>query len=72
MKATVSALFDQCKHETQIVVDVDPDTVIPDQVRGLGRCPDCMHAEHVVPVAGIAPRPGGKEVVLDSILMIPI
>ena len=70
--ARVNTLFDQCKHEKIIDVDVDADTEIPEQVRGLGLCPDCMEEEHVVPVSGVAPKPGGKQVVLDSILMIPI
>jgi hypothetical protein len=70
--AQVRARFDQCKHEKVVDVDVDADAEIPELVRGLGRCPDCMDQERVVPVAGIAPKPGGKEVVVDSILMIPI
>jgi hypothetical protein len=70
--AKVRALFDQCKHEKVIDVDVDADAEIPELVRGLGRCPDCMEGERIVAIAGIAPKPGGKEVVVDSILMMPI
>jgi hypothetical protein len=70
--AQVRTLFDGCKHVKVIDVDVDPDTEIPAQVRGLGLCPDCMEEENVVPVSGVAPKPGGKQVVLDSILMMPI
>jgi len=70
--AQVRTVFDECKHEKLIDVSVDSDTEIPERVRGLGLCPDCMEEENVVPVSGIAPKPGGKEVVLDSILMMPI
>jgi hypothetical protein len=70
--AQVKTLFDECKHEKMIEVDVDPDTEIPEQVRGLGLCPDCMEEENIVPISGVAPKPGGKQVVLDSILMMPI
>lgn len=69
--ARVHTVFD-CKHETEIEVSVDDDVTIPEQVRGLGQCPDCMGEAQVVPVSGVAPQPGGKELVLDSILMIPI
>jgi hypothetical protein len=31
-----------------------------------------MGEEHVIAVSGVAPQPGGKELVLDSILMMPI
>lgn len=69
--ARVHTVFD-CKHETEIEVSVDDDVTIPESVRGLGQCPDCMGESKVVPVSGVAPQPGGKELVLDSILMIPI
>jgi len=69
--ARVRTRFD-CKHETDIDVAVDRDITIPDVVRGLGQCPDCMGEEHVIAVSGVAPQPGGQELVLDSILMMPI
>ena len=71
--ARVNTLFD-CKHETMIEVQIDDDIVVPSQVRGLGQCPDCMgeESETAVPVSGVAPQPGGKELVLDSIMLIPI
>jgi len=67
----VHTLFD-CKHEKDIDVDIDSDVEVPASVRGLGKCPDCMGEEKVIAVSGVAPKPGGREVVLDSILMIPI
>ena len=69
--ATVNTLFD-CKHETVIEVQIDDDVIVPAQVRGLGQCPLCMGEESAVPVSGVAPQPGGKELVLDSIMLIPI
>jgi hypothetical protein len=68
----VNALFEACKHERVIDVSIEDDVKVPPQVRGLGLCPDCMEEDNVVPVAGIAPQPGGREVVVDSILMMPI
>ena len=71
MKATVHTNFD-CKHEKDIDVSIDDDVVVPASVRGLGKCPDCMTEENVIPISGVAPQPGGKELVLDSIMMMPI
>jgi hypothetical protein len=51
---------------------IDGDVEIPDIVRGLGKCPECKGEEHVIPVSGVAPQPGGERLVLDSILMIQI
>jgi hypothetical protein len=62
----------QCQHEIDIDVDVDDDTEIPTSVPGLGACPDCKGESNTIPVPGIAPKPGGKDVVLDSILMISV
>ena len=67
----VHALFD-CKHETDVDVSIDPDVRIPNAVRGLGQCPDCMGEQHLIAVSGVAPQAGGRELVLDSILMMPI
>ena len=69
--ATVNTLFD-CKHESLIDVRIDDDVVVPAQVRGLGQCPSCMGEESAVPVSGVAPQPGGKQLVLDSIMLIPV
>jgi hypothetical protein len=62
----------QCQHEIEIDVDVDDDVEIPASVPGLGPCPDCKGEPNAIPVSGVAPKPGGKEVVLDSILMISV
>jgi hypothetical protein len=67
----VHTVFD-CKHERDIEIRIEDDVVIPEQVRGLGKCPACQGAEDMVPVTGVAPGPGGKELVLDSILMMPV
>lgn len=67
---TVHTVFD-CKHEHDIDVRIEDDVRIPSQVRGLGKCPDCQGAEGMIPITGVAPGPGGKELVLDSILMMP-
>jgi hypothetical protein len=69
--ATVNTLFD-CKHETIIDVQIDDDVIVPALVRGLGQCPECMGEESAVPVSGVAPQTGGKALVLDSIMLIPI
>jgi len=69
--ATVHTIFD-CKHEKAIEVAVDDDTEIPAQVRGLGKCPDCRGNFELIAVSGVAPLPGGKRVVLDTIMMMPI
>lgn len=69
--ARVHTIFD-CKHERDIDVDVESDVIIPESARGLGKCPDCYGEVRLVPIAGVAPQDGGKTVVLDSILMMPV
>lgn len=69
--ARVHTVFD-CTHATDIEVSIDDDVEVPESVRGLGQCPACIGQAHVVPVSGVAPQPGGKRLVLDSILMIAI
>ena len=69
--ASVHTLFD-CKHETEIKVQIDSDVEIPDQVRGLGKCPDCLGQPKLWPVPGVAPQPGGQKLVVDSIMLIPV
>lgn len=71
MNARVNTLFD-CKHEKTIEVELDDDVEIPDSVRGLGKCQQCAGHDHMIAVAGIAPSPGGRDVTLDSILMMPM
>jgi hypothetical protein len=68
---TVRTIFD-CKHERLVDISIDDDVEVPDVVRGLGKCPECKGEERVIAVSGVAPQPGGRRVVLDSILMIPI
>ena len=69
--ARVHTIFD-CTHELDVEVSIEDDVEIPPSVRGLGKCPDCTGEENVIAVSGVAPKPGGREVVLDSIMMIPI
>lgn len=67
----VHTVFD-CKHEHDLDVSIDDDVIVPATVRGLGKCPTCTGADHSVPVSGVEPQDGGKRLVLDSVLMIPI
>jgi hypothetical protein len=69
--AYVHTVFD-CKHEKEIDVSIEDDVEVPASVRGLGKCPDCLGLENAIPIAGVAPKPGGREVVLDSILMLAV
>jgi hypothetical protein len=69
----VHTVFD-CQHEKDIDVSIDDDVEIPERVRGLGKCPDCRgkSCEAMIAISGVAPKPGGREIVLDSIMMMPI
>lgn len=67
----VHTIFD-CKHEAYIDISIEDDVEIPTSVRGLGKCPECRGEENLVPVSGVTPKPGGKEVVLDSVMMMPV
>jgi hypothetical protein len=71
MIARVHTVF-ACKHERDIEVSIDDDVEVPESVRGLGKCPDCTGQENLIAVSGVAPKPGGREVVLDSIMMMPV
>lgn len=71
MKARVHTTFD-CKHDQEIEVSIDDDVVVPETVRGLGKCPDCLGGGKLVPISGVAPQPGGRDLMLDSIMMMPI
>lgn len=62
----------ECSHEMSVDVAIDGDVQVPEVVRGLGKCPGCTGEEHVIAVSGVAPQNGGEQLVLDSILMIPI
>ncbi len=68
---TVHTLFD-CKHKKDIDVSIDDDVVVPDTVRGVGKCPDCMEEDKVIAISGVAPGPGGRVLTLDSIMMIAV
>lgn len=69
--ARVHTVFD-CGHDMDVDVDVDDGVRIPESVRGLGKCPDCSGKTNLIPVSGIAPGAGGKDVELDTILMLEI
>jgi hypothetical protein len=64
-------VFD-CQHQREVEVSIDDDVVIPESVRGLGKCPTCAGHENAIAVSGVEPKDGGRTLVLDSILMIPI
>lgn len=66
----VATIF-ACKHEILIEVDVDDEVRIPETVRGVGKCPACRGETNMIAVSGLAPMAGGKDVVLDSIMMMP-
>ena len=68
--AIVHTIFD-CKHEHDIEVSIEDDVEIPASVRGLGKCPQCTGGTDMIAISGVAPKPGGTQVVLDSILMMP-
>ncbi|MGI8827019.1 MAG: hypothetical protein ACR2JC_15525 [Chloroflexota bacterium] len=68
--AQVHAAFD-CKHEVDLDVPIEDDVEIPACVRGLGKCPDCRDEGRLLPVAGVAPQPGGR-ILADSVMLIPI
>lgn len=67
----VHTVFD-CKHEQDLEVQIEDDVIIPASVRGLGKCPTCKGEVNSVPIAGVAPGADGRELVLDSILMMPV
>jgi hypothetical protein len=67
----VHALFD-CKHETDVEISIEDDVHIPERVRGLGQCPACMGEERVITIPGVAPQPGGRELVLDSVMVMAV
>lgn len=67
----VHTVFD-CKHEHDLEVEIDDDVIVPATVRGLGKCPSCTGSGEAVAVSGVQPQAGGKALVLDSVLMIPI
>lgn len=67
---TVQARFD-CKHATEVPVQIDDDVEVPAEVRGLGKCRECMKETKLVAISGVQPQPGGR-LVLDSIFWMPI
>jgi hypothetical protein len=69
-KAAVQAAFD-CKHVTPVDIDVDADVRIPDDVRGLGKCADCMEETNLIAISGVQPQSDGT-LVLDSVFWMPI
>ena len=67
----VHATFD-CKHEADVEISIEDDVRIPESVRGLGQCPACMGEERIVTIPGVAPQPGGRELVLDSVMLMAV
>jgi hypothetical protein len=60
-----------CGHAVEVMVDIDSDVEVPAEIRGLGKCGDCMEEDNLVPISGIQPQANGR-LVLDSIFLMPI
>lgn len=60
-----------CGHAVEVMVDIDSDVEVPAEVRGLGKCGDCMEEDNLVPISGVQPQANGR-LVLDSIFLMPI
>lgn len=69
-RVSVQTRFD-CKHTVEVQVRLDDDVGVPDEVRGLGKCADCMKEGRLIPISGVQPQSDGK-LVVDSIFMMPI
>lgn len=69
-RVSVQASF-VCKHTTAVEVDVDSDVSLPDEVRGLGKCADCMEETNLIAISGVQPRADGS-LMLDSVFWMPI
>jgi hypothetical protein len=67
---SVHTLFD-CGHASDVSVDIDSDVEVPAEVRGLGKCGECMEEDNLVPISGVQPQANGR-LVLDSIFLMPI
>lgn len=67
---TVQTRFD-CTHTTSVEVQIDPEVGVPEEVRGLGKCCDCMEEAKLIPITGVQPQAGGR-LVLDSIFWMPV
>jgi len=67
----IHADFD-CKHDADVKVSLDDNVEIPANVRGVGKCPECMEEEHIMGIPGVSPKAGGEGMVLDNVMMIPI
>jgi hypothetical protein len=72
MTSTVIATTEfQCKHVTDVDLQIDDDITVPGLVRGLGKCKDCMNADNLIPISGVEPQANG-DLRLDSIFWMPI
>ncbi|GEM_PF-3403230 len=69
-KVTVPTHFD-CSHTADVEVDIDADVQVPGEVRGLGKCGECMEEGHLIPISGVQPLPSGA-LQLDSIFLMPL
>jgi len=69
-RVSVQAVFD-CKHTSSVRVSLDADVKVPDQVRGLGKCADCMEETNLIAISGVQPGPDGS-LSLDSVFWMPI
>jgi hypothetical protein len=69
-RKSVETRFD-CGHVSDVSVRLDADVEVPAEVRGLGKCRECMEEEHLQPIPGIQPTADGT-LKLDSIFLIPV
>lgn len=69
-KVSVQTKFD-CNHTELIKVNLDSDVAVPAEVRGLGKCTECMEETHLIPISGVQPDENGQ-LMLDSIFLMPI
>lgn len=67
---SVQTRFD-CSHTSVVDVQIDDDVNVPAEVRGLGKCEECMAESNLIPISGVQPLPTG-DLVLDSIFLMPV
>ena len=67
---SVVTRFD-CSHTTPVEVEVDSDVEVPSEVRGLGKCAECMEETNLIAISGLQPQPNGR-LIVDSIFLMPI
>lgn len=59
-----------CRHTAEVKVDIDDDVEVPDEVKGLGKCADCMNETNLMAIPGVQPQANGR-LLLESIFLMP-